>query len=1142
LPEALVTPHVFPLGTYLAIGFPIASSNAFPRAMTLPLFALRHRHNFLAAIALAFLLGSIVGCGGGAQPEVGETSREQPQAQPNIVITSEAATRGGDFESFEGYLSQSPRPLRSTTGGPASASFPLQVGERGYYELFAWWPQAMARAGTARVLVKHRGGESSLVTDQRVLGGQWNYLGVFEFAPGAPDAVMLEKVGTEPLVVDAIRLRYVGKRRPELALVSEQLPLGLQDGSYAAVLQGAGGSAPYMYGLVEGDLPPGVALDSASGSLSGTCLRAGRYPFSIEVRDAAGARTRRALVIEVGRSTASEAAASGAPPRPRPPRREAPASVSDTPNLGNLLNIIAQLPEGGWAKVNLNSYSSVWTPADLRPLFGLGNPTPAKIILAWSSFAWDSNRGNLMLYGGGHANYRGNDTYLWRGSTQMWERASLPSEMVQDSLGNWNAVDSADKAPASAHTYDNTLFFPVADRLVVFGGAADANGGHYLRQASATTSRKTGLYLFDPSRADGDKVGGSTGSHVRRVAPYPDIVGGNMWSNRETWLNASATSVPPNEAYVNGCTGYATEDGKDVAYVRTTSALYKYTLSDLSNPAADTWQRVGVYWNGPGSKATCAYDASRKALVRTATNAVPFVYWNLNTPGPSNKDATFTPSDPTGEFAQLLAANAIVIADCGLDFDARRRTYALWCGDGRVWTLTPPPTLSPNGWTITKNPTPTTPVPNGDVGTGVLGKWKYIPNLDTFIGLQDSVAGNVWVYKPVGWTNPSGGNLPPSVRLTQPSEGASFASGVPIDIAADAADNDGFVVKVEFFNGTTKIGESLSAPYGMAWNGAPNGSLSLSALATDDQGAQTTSTAVSATVAPAPPPNSPPSVAITQPTSGASFNAGDTITIAASASDSDGIAKVEFFSGAAKLGEALAAPYSFDWAAVPAGNYSLTATATDGLGAKGNSTAVAVTVSGGSAGSTLTLQRGANAYSAVSDTYLSSYAPSAPQGAVANMLDYGAQYSSMLRFGIFQSEGGPVPNGAHIRSAALSIYKYSGYNMVYGVHRVLKDWSEAAANWNQAKASSPWAAPGANAAGSDYASVADASATTDFNPGWVDFDVTAAVQQMSESIPTANYGWRLRQVSGYVNALKRFYSSEYAASPTLRPKLVVTYD
>jgi hypothetical protein len=50
------------------------------------------------------------------------------------------------------------------------------------------------------------------------------------------------------------------------------------------------------------------------------------------------------------------------------------------------------MPQRGWLKVNINPYSDVWTPPDLKPLGQRRDPSPSKIILAWSGFGWDSNR------------------------------------------------------------------------------------------------------------------------------------------------------------------------------------------------------------------------------------------------------------------------------------------------------------------------------------------------------------------------------------------------------------------------------------------------------------------------------------------------------------------------------------------------------------------------------------------------------------------------------------------------------------------------------------------------------------------------------------------------------------------------------
>lgn len=87
------------------------------------------------------------------------------------------------------------------------------------------------------------------------------------------------------------------------------------------------------------------------------------------------------------------------------------------------------------------------------------------------------------------------------------------------------------------------------------------------------------------------------------------------------------------------------------------------------------------------------------------------------------------------------------------------------------------------------------------------------------------------------------------------------------------------------------------------------------------------------------------SVSITSPANGATFTAPANITINASASDPDGISKVEFFYQGGKLGEDLTAPYSYTANNIQAGNYALTAKATDNLGVTTTSGVVNASVS-----------------------------------------------------------------------------------------------------------------------------------------------------------------------------------------------------
>jgi hypothetical protein len=91
-------------------------------------------------------------------------------------------------------------------------------------------------------------------------------------------------------------------------------------------------------------------------------------------------------------------------------------------------------------------------------------------------------------------------------------------------------------------------------------------------------------------------------------------------------------------------------------------------------------------------------------------------------------------------------------------------------------------------------------------------------------------------------------NQSPTVSLTSPSNGAVFTSPAKISLAANAADPDGSVARVEFFNGGTKLGEDTSAPYTFRWNVGAAGSYTLSARATDNSGATTTSAPAAITV------------------------------------------------------------------------------------------------------------------------------------------------------------------------------------------------------------------------------------------------------------------------------------------------------
>lgn len=98
--------------------------------------------------------------------------------------------------------------------------------------------------------------------------------------------------------------------------------------------------------------------------------------------------------------------------------------------------------------------------------------------------------------------------------------------------------------------------------------------------------------------------------------------------------------------------------------------------------------------------------------------------------------------------------------------------------------------------------------------------------------------------------NSVAGNSSPLTSITSPATSAQFYEGNNLTITATATDPDGSISKVEFYQGTTKIGEDVSTPYSCVWPNLQTGTYNLTSKAYDNDNAITTSSVVSITVNP----------------------------------------------------------------------------------------------------------------------------------------------------------------------------------------------------------------------------------------------------------------------------------------------------
>jgi hypothetical protein len=106
---------------------------------------------------------------------------------------------------------------------------------------------------------------------------------------------------------------------PPPSVTTTSLPAGNLGVAYGANLQASGGTTPYSWSLDAGSLPAGLALDPATGSITGTPTATGTFPFTVRVTDARGASDPQDLSIavagqmQVGQAPSSTTLLAGSP-------------------------------------------------------------------------------------------------------------------------------------------------------------------------------------------------------------------------------------------------------------------------------------------------------------------------------------------------------------------------------------------------------------------------------------------------------------------------------------------------------------------------------------------------------------------------------------------------------------------------------------------------------------------------------------------------------------------------------------------------------------------------------------------------------------------------------------------------------------
>lgn len=120
-------------------------------------------------------------------------------------------------------------------------------------------------------------------------------------------------------------------------------------------------------------------------------------------------------------------------------------------------------------------------------------------------------------------------------------------------------------------------------------------------------------------------------------------------------------------------------------------------------------------------------------------------------------------------------------------------------------------------------------------------------------------SGKTYYYKVTSWNAIGEGgtsnkasattNKAPIVSIAHPADNESFTAPATIQLIASAKDPDGTISKVKFYNGIALLNTQYESPYTFTWKDVLQGTYTITAVATDNYGIQTTSATVTVAVA-----------------------------------------------------------------------------------------------------------------------------------------------------------------------------------------------------------------------------------------------------------------------------------------------------
>jgi hypothetical protein len=339
------------------------------------------------------------------------------------------------------------------------------------------------------------------------------------------------------------------------------------------------------------------------------------------------------------------------------------------------------------------------------------------VIRSWSGAIADTTANRLLMWGGGHFNYYGNEIYSLNLNDIPITLTRLKDPTVPTNYANSkNCIDgippgSPEFAPNSRESYGGLTFIPGPYQMYITGGSLACGLGN---QSLNTWT-----------------------------------ISLNNLSNASSWVHANPTVVGPLPGSSGGSTYGNVADydqNSGLVFLSDSAAIYSYnfqtnTYAQVSSPEGFV---TSIYLSG-------AIDPTRKLFVLVGGCAG-------GTCGPGDGVFVADISNPAMTTQQNWTANTMLDPTCaeflsggvspisasnpGIAFDSKANGFVGWPNQGNsVYIMTPDPVnqrLTCQKQTFTGAPPNSAHTTAGaNSSNGTFGRFRYFPGPDVFVLVND---------------------------------------------------------------------------------------------------------------------------------------------------------------------------------------------------------------------------------------------------------------------------------------------------------------------------------------------------------------------------------------------------------------------